>query len=60
MMKAAMKRARVARAMTMVMRMAGDKEGKGNGDKGGGQQRGRGRQGNGNQGWEKVEIWSLS
>jgi hypothetical protein len=47
MMRAAMKRARVPRAMTMVMRMTGDKEGKGDGNKGGGRQRGRRWQGNG-------------
>ncbi len=43
MMRAAMKRARAARAMTMVMRMVGDKESKGNIDEGGGQQRRRGQ-----------------
>ncbi len=32
-----MKRARAARALTTVMRMAGDKEVKGNGDEDGGQ-----------------------
>jgi hypothetical protein len=47
MMRAAMKRARAARAMRMVMRMAGDKEDKGNSKKGGGQQRGRRQQGDG-------------
>ena len=36
-MRAAMKRARVARAMTMVMRMAGDKEGEGDSNECGGQ-----------------------
>ncbi len=42
-----MKRARAARAMMAVMRMVGDKEGKGDNDEGGGQQRGRGWQGDG-------------
>jgi hypothetical protein len=35
------------RAMTMVMRMGGDKEGKGNSNQGGRQRQGRGQQGNG-------------
>ncbi len=47
-MRAAMKRARVARAMTMVMRMAGDKEAEGDSNKCGGQQKGRMRQSDGN------------
>jgi hypothetical protein len=43
MMRAATKRARVARAMAMVMRVVGNKEGKGNGNKCGRHQRRRGR-----------------
>ena len=56
MIRAVMKRARVARAMMMVMRMSGDKEGESDGNKGGGQQRGRGQQGvgDGNKGGGQV------
>jgi hypothetical protein len=48
MMRVAIKRARAARAMMMVMRMAGDKESEGDREKGGGKQRGRGWHGDGN------------
>jgi hypothetical protein len=48
MMRAAIKKARAARAMAMVMRVVGNKEGKGNGNRGGRQQRGTGQQGDGN------------
>jgi hypothetical protein len=47
-MRAAMKRARPSRAMPLVTRIAGDKEGEGNGNKGDVQQRGRWWQGNSN------------
>jgi hypothetical protein len=58
MMRAVMKRATAARAIMIVMRMVGGKEGKGNGNKGGGQQRGRGRQGDsdGNKGGGQVTV----
>ncbi len=54
-------------AMGMVMRLAGNKEGKGEGRKGncdsnegGGQQRGQGRQGNGNGNKDDTQrCWKL-
>jgi hypothetical protein len=46
--EAATKRVKAERAIVMAMGVAGNKEGKGNGNKGGRLQRGRGWQGNGN------------